>query len=856
MDVQPSRSDIGAAGKNGSGSTEDGFDLLDSAPVPLALVTLEGDILRANTGFFRLADGRAANASGLAELVFPEDRDRLFAWLKDGISGETAEFRLAGGSFWVSASVSPADDETARLLALTDITQLKREVQDLAMRERRWHDALTNSGLGVWDQNYGAGVMYYSDTWRAIRGIGPDETLNEGMDDWILLVHPDDRAFVIDAIHRQNRGDPDFAVFQYRERYRGGGWVWIECRGAAVEWDDDGNPLRVVGTDTDITARKLAEELLAGMSRRLKLALSISKIGVFEVDLQSQTVHWDDGLLKMFGMEGTSNTKPESLWESLIHPDDRAATLRRVSMHIEHDGEFENDYRVLLGEGCVRHIRSRNVVFTDNAGRRYMLGANWDVTADVNLRHELLNAKTLAETRYRELEVTRARIEHNALHDYLTGLPNRRYMDEMLEMRAAECHVTGASIAVLHIDLDRFKQINDTLGHLAGDMMLQHAAAVLRANIREEDFVARIGGDEFVVLTRGDGSQRKLALFADRIIRELCKPVAFEGHMIRFGASIGIAVGGGADADAKQVLLNADIALYRAKNRGRNRHEFFSQDTQNQIIRHKQIADEILQALEQDQFVPYYQLQFNARTLDVAGVETLVRWRHPERGILTPDNFLAIADDLDVVSTIDAMVLEKALKALQIWESRGLLVPKVSVNVSTRRLNDPALMTKLKRLKIRPGTVSFELLETIFLDNCDSGVISNLERLRKLGIGIEIDDFGTGHASIVSLMRISPNTLKIDRQIINSVHRSAEQRKLVGAIVEMGRALNIQVAAEGVETTDHIRVLRETGCDILQGYGLARPMPFAEIEGFLRAESWRAGTNAVKDLQNRVRRAT
>ncbi len=364
------------------------------------------------------------------------------------------------------------------------------------------------------------------------------------------------------------------------------------------------------------------------------------------------------------------------------------------------------------------------------------------------------------------------------------------------------------------------------------------------------------GGDEFVVLTRGDGSQRKLALFADRIIRELCKPVAFEGHMIRFGASIGIAVGGGADADAKQVLLNADIALYRAKNRGRNRHEFFSQDTQNQIIRHKQIADEILQALEQDQFVPYYQLQFNARTLDVAGVETLVRWRHPERGILTPDNFLAIADDLDVVSTIDAMVLEKALKALQIWESRGLLVPKVSVNVSTRRLNDPALMTKLKRLKIRPGTVSFELLETIFLDNCDSGVISNLERLRKLGIGIEIDDFGTGHASIVSLMRISPNTLKIDRQIINSVHRSAEQRKLVGAIVEMGRALNIQVAAEGVETTDHIRVLRETGCDILQGYGLARPMPFAEIEGFLRAESWRAGTNAVKDLQNRVRRAT
>ncbi len=857
MDIQPSRSDIGAAGRNVTGLPDGGFDLLASAPVPMVLVSLNGDIFRANTAFFRLADGCAATAANLTELVSSDDRLRLLEWLKDGISGENAEFRLQGGAFWVSASVSPIDGDAACLVALTDISHLKRETQDLAMRERRWHDALTNSGLGVWDQNYGAGVMYYSETWRALRGIGPNELLNEGMDDWILLVHPDDRAYVIDAIRRQNRGDPDYAVFQYRERNRKGGWVWIECRGAAVEWDGDGNPLRVVGTDTDITARKMDEELLASMSRRLKLALSISKIGVFEADLQDRTVHWDDGLLKMFGMEGTANTKPEILWESLLHPDDREATLKRVAMHVEHDGEFENDYRVLLEGGVVRHIRSRNVVFTDkNTGRRYLLGANWDVTADVNLRQELLNAKTLAETRYRELEITRARIEHNALHDFLTGLPNRRYMDEMLEMRAAECHITGGNLAVLHIDLDRFKQINDTLGHLAGDMMLQHASSVLRANIREEDFVARIGGDEFVVLTRGDGTQRKLALFADRIIRELCKPVAFEGHKIRFGASIGIAVCGGVEANAKQILLNADVALYRAKNRGRNRHEFFSQDTQNQIIRHKKIADEILQALEQDQFVPYYQPQFNARTLDVAGVETLVRWRHPERGILTPDHFLAIADDLDVVSTIDAMVLEKALKDLDVWESRGLTVPKISVNVSTRRLNDPALTSKLRRLKIRPGRVSFELLETIFLDNCDSGVISNLERLRKLGIGIEIDDFGTGHASIVSLMRISPSTLKIDRQIINSIDSSAEQRKLVGAIVEMGRALNIHVAAEGVESADHIRILREAGCDILQGYGLARPMPFADVEGFIRAESWRGGANAVLELRERIRRAT
>ena len=821
----------------------------------VALLGPDGCVLHANDAFNSLFNNRPDDGKFVNALA-TEDRERCATWLSSEISGEQAEFRLACGSKWILASASPAGESTSRLLCVQDISHLKNRIRDLGQQERRWHDALTNSGLGVWDQNYGTGVMYYSDTWRQMRGIAPNEPLDEGMDDWILCVHPDDRAFVINAIRRQNRGDPDFAVFQYREKNRNGGWVWIECRGAAVEWDEHGNPMRVVGTDTDITARKVAEEMLGNVSRRLKLALAISKIGVFEGEIGAKTVHWDDGLLRIFGMEGSGNTKPAGLWETLVHPEDREAAVGRVEANMEHDGEFENHYRVILADGSVRHICSHNLAFTDASGRRFLLGANWDVTSDVRLRQELMNAKTLAEARYQELEQTRARIEHNALHDFLTGLPNRRYMDEILELREAECRASGDGLVVFHIDLDRFKQINDTLGHQAGDMMLQHAANVLRANIRKTDFVARIGGDEFVIIMQGDISHRKLGTLAERIIGKLCKPVAFEHHTIRFGASIGIASGGGQELNARQMLLNADIALYRAKHLGRNRHEFFSQDTQNQIIRHKRIADEILQALEQDQFVPYYQLQFHARTLEVAGVESLVRWNHPERGILTPDHFLAIAEDLDVVSTIDAAVLEKALKDRQAWEKRGIVIPKVSVNVSTRRLNDPALTGKLKRLKIPPGTVSFELLETIFLDNCDQGVIFNLEKLRALGIEIEIDDFGTGHASIVSLMRIGPNTLKIDREIIKTVHCSSEQRKLVGAIVEMGRALNIRVAAEGVETDEHIRILRDVGCDILQGYGLARPMPFSDIEPFLRAESWRGPEHPVKALQNHIRRAT
>ncbi|WP_436003210.1 sensor domain-containing protein [Rhizobium sp. LjRoot30] len=831
----------------------------------LAFLDADGFVLFHNPAFSKLHPAeRSVSGLALADLVHPEDRDNLInlivATRRGDIENARVELRCGtaeNGYHWyrIALNASTASPPAAILVTTFDIHARKTQVDELILRENRWRDALVNSGTGVWDQNYATGVMYYSDTWKAIRGLAPDEQLAEGFENWLQLLHPDDRDYVVEAIERQNSGDPDYAMFQYRERHKDGHWVWVECRGAAVEWDKDGKPTRVIGTDTDITQRKAAEEMLAQLSRRLELALSISDIGVFEADLETSTVKWDDRLLEMFGMEGTPNLKPGDLWESMLHPEDAATALACVETHLDGENEFRNDYRVVLANGKVRHIESRNKAFTDSNGKRKLVGANWDVTGDIILRRELERAKTLAEARNRELEMAKARIEHNALHDYLTGLPNRRYLDEVLDARAEECRRSGATMVIFHIDLDRFKQINDTLGHRAGDTMLQHAANVLKANLRSQDFVARIGGDEFVLLTDMDGTQRKLASLADRIIKELCKPVLYDGHTIRFGASIGIASDDGAELNAKQLLLNADIALYRAKNRGRNRHEFFSRDVQDQIIHNKRLADDILYALEQDQFVPFYQPQFCARTLDVTGVETLVRWVHPEKGILTPDKFLPVAEDLDVVSMIDALVLEKALAHHRLWMAKKLPVPKISVNVSARRLNDPALTKKLRGMKIKPGTVSFELLESIFLDTCDTGVVQNLARLRKLGIDIEIDDFGTGHASIVSLLRISPTTLKIDRELVKLIPSSAEQRKMVGSIIEIGRSLNINVVAEGVETRDHVRILSELGCDILQGWALARAMPFEAIEPFLIAEEWRASEHPVHEMHGKIRRA-
>ncbi|KQO80861.1 diguanylate cyclase [Rhizobium sp. Leaf262] len=726
-----------------------------------------------------------------------------------------------------------------RIAQFTDISERRARAQDIEQRESRWNNALVSSLSGVWDQNLVTGEMYGSDTWRAIRGITPDEEIEGDFDKWVALLHPDDREHTLHCIERQNSGDPAYMTFQYRERHRQGHYIWIECRGACVERDLSGKPVRIVGTDTDVSERKATEHEMERISRHLKLALEASQVGVFEVDFEAGMTIWDDRMYEIFNIDKNTPIKIGGLWESRIHPDDLERVSGNVSKKIEQLQLFSEDYRAVMPDGSVRYVRARSLPFIDIDGKRKMIGVNWDVTADVTLRNELERAKTLAEARNIELEEARISIEHNALHDYLTDLPNRRYLDEVLERRKLSSDKNSQGIAILHIDLDRFKQINDTLGHRTGDVMLKHVATLLCKARKKKDFVARIGGDEFVFVSPFNGNTRKIAALADRLIKELRQPVLHEGHECRFGASIGIACGIGAAVDDKQVLLNADIALYNAKKRGRNRYEFFSADTQDWLINTKRVSDEILTALERDEFIPYYQFQFDARTLDISGVETLARWNHSAEGILTPDKFLAIAEDLDAVSTIDGMILKKAMADFKAWKAQGIAIPKLSVNVSARRLHDPALTETLDGLDIEPGTLSFELLESIFLDDSNDIAVDNMRRLRALGIDIEIDDFGTGHASIISLLKVSPHTLKIDRELVRLIPKSNEQRKLLSSIIDIGHSLGIKVVAEGVETAEHIHVLQDMGCDSLQGYALCRPLAADQVAPFVAAQAWR-----------------
>ena len=283
------------------------------------------------------------------------------------------------------------------------------------------------------------------------------------------------------------------------------------------------------------------------------------------------------------------------------------------------------------------------------------------------------------------------------------------------------------------------------------------------------------------------------------------------------------------NVDARRTLVNADIALYRAKGLGRNRYEFFTQNLQAEIVSHKRTADEVLTGIDNHEFTTFYQPQFCARTSDLIGVEALIRWNHPHHGILAPDRFLKIAEDLNVSAVLDQIVLETVLKDKMRWLSLGINVPKVSVNVSSKRLHDETLIDTLKTLQIAPGEISFELVESIFLDESEDTATSNLESIKELGIDIEIDDFGTGHTSIVSLLKLKPKRLKIDRQLVMPILTSPQERSLVRSIIDIARSLGVETVAEGVETMQHATLLRELGCDLLQGYAFSRPLSFNDF---------------------------
>ncbi len=428
-----------------------------------------------------------------------------------------------------------------------------------------------------------------------------------------------------------------------------------------------------------------------------------------------------------------------------------------------------------------------------------------------------------------------------AIHDGLTGLHNRTFLTDHFDSLIKAAHRRDERLAVLQLDLDRFKQINDTLGHAAGDYVLVATAQRMREACRASDLCVRLGGDEFVMVLSGAGSSEDIHSVAKRILDRINQPINFQGATIHPGASAGIAVYP-VDADnANDLVVHADLALYSAKKQGGGAFSFFSEELRRELDHRKQLEREIKRAIADEAFSVYYQPQVSLSNGTITGVEALVRWSHAERGMISPGEFIPVAEKSGLMAQIGRIIMRKAIREAAHWHKSGISFGRIAINVSGTELReadfDAFLFETLEREGLPAQKLSLEIVESVILDDEKTGIAAKLRHIRAAGIHLELDDFGTGYAS---LSHVNPNEidrLKIDRRFVQNINMNGDNSKIVRAITELARGLGISIIAEGAETEAELTSLMSIGCDQVQGYSIAFPMPDAQARDWLAARA-------------------
>ena len=554
---------------------------------------------------------------------------------------------------------------------------------------------------------------------------------------------------------------------------------------------------------------------LAAIARKAEEAILIT-------DLDTRIVWHNPAFERIsgYGAEDIIGQFPSKLLQGKnTDPDARAEIRAALASHTPVTVELLN-YRHEVEEYWVR--LSISTLF-DDLGQPYGYMA---ISSDISDRKRD-EANLIATT---------SAMEWQALHDELTGLPNRRCFNATFEEHCRNAD-DAIPLAIIRIDLDHFKNVNDTMGHEAGDMVLCHVARVLRDVTPEQSMPVRVGGDEFIVLLVDDGRLETARALAGRILRMISEPVVYEGKTIRVGASFGIASSGCNLVEPSELVRAADAALYLAKERGRNQAVAYGAEEHRKVIDVRDTAEQIRCGIERAEFEPYYQPQVDAESRRIVGVEVLARWVHPERGPIPPSGFLQVADQLSMLGTLDRMVMDKALHDVSLLEQEGLVLPKVSFNVTANRLMDPDLLVAIDKRVFKNTVVSFEILESVFLDDQPELLDFTLDLLREKGLSIEIDDFGSGHASMISLMRVRPDVLKIDQRLVIDAPNSRVCQNMVRSIIGIADSLEIAVTAEGVETKHHADMMQRMGCTTLQGYYFSEAMPFERLRAYLKGDA-------------------
>lgn len=562
----------------------------------------------------------------------------------------------------------------------------------------------------------------------------------------------------------------------------------------------------------------LTREQVQSSEAALAEAQAIAHVGSWRYDILSGTLEWSAETYRIFGVERGAFTPSYDLVVRHIHPDDRARVEAIYGDVLSAGGDYISEHRIVKTDGSIRHVHERGRAFLDVAGRPVRsVGTVQDITAR------------------REAE---ARVLHNATHDELTGLANRRVFVDAVTASIQRAERHSRPFAVLSLDLDHFKDVNDTLGHPVGDELLRQVAARLCDVTRATDLVARFGGDEFAVIVSDLEHPSDAAVLAGALIRALAEPFLVDHSELRTGASIGIAVYSPEWSDAETLLSHADVALYRAKSEGRGEYRFFTQAMDTAVRSRVALRAELREAMETGQFFLVYQPQVDLTSGRITGVEALVRWHHPARGVLLPDGFVPAAEECGLIVPLSQWVLGEACRQMRAWLDAGLEPGSVAVNLSATHFKsgyglELDVTTVLERTRLPTGLLELEVTETVLMAaSREHGDV--LGRLRASGVRLSLDDFGTGYSSLDYLRRFPVDRIKIAQDFVSQL-ASEGSAVIVKATIGLARELGIAVIAEGVDSVNQLETLQRLGCREAQGFLFARPMPPGNIEPLLRA---------------------
>tara|TARA_R110001583_G_scaffold11285_1_gene51304 strand:- start:18413 stop:21844 length:3432 start_codon:yes stop_codon:yes gene_type:complete len=681
---------------------------------------------------------------------------------------------------------------------------------------------LAGADLGFWDWNLVTGEVDRNERWATMLGYTYQE-IKKTTNQWADFVHPDDRNRAWQSINDVLEERSKSHCLEYRMLTKEGDTLWIHDQANVMKRDNDGKALRMSGTHTDITDRKIAEQ-------KLQLAAS-----VFSHARESIIISDTNGTIIDVNDIFTTNTGYST--------EEAIGQNTRILKSGKHSPEFyEQMWEALLTEG-------------------YWSGEIWNRHKNGQLYAEIKTVSAVRDeygntTHYVALgsDITglkehQDQLERIAHYDILTNLPNRVLLSDRLSQAMLQCRRHGNSLAVVFLDLDGFKAVNDAYGHDMGDQLLIAISVRMKKVLRKGDSLARIGGDEFVAVLTDLTCAEECEPALKRFLSAAAEPITIAGIVFKVSVSIGVTLYPQDDIDADQLMRHADQAMYAAKESGKNRYHFFDTAQDDAVKTQRESLEAIRSALDNQEFVLYYQPKVNMRTGSVTGSEALIRWQHPERGLLSPIQFLPEIENNPMIIELGEWVIDTALTQISQWQAKGLNSSSyISVNIAAIQLQQSDFSIKLARLldkhpDVEPRFLELEVLETSALDDVyHASKIMN--ECMQLGVNFALDDFGTGYSSLTYLRRLPANLIKIDQSFVRDMLIDADDFAIVEGVIALAKLFKRDVIAEGVETIEHGTALLKLGCDLAQGYGVAKPMPACDIPTWINdwqsSEEWLA----------------